>query len=64
MPSVKEAWHFDVREAMIGMRSYLKLAITTAALVCLEFWSWNIFVFMSSYISVITNSAMTGVTTL
>ncbi len=64
MEDIKEAWHFDVKEAMVGMKEYLKLAFLTAGLVCLEFWSWNVFVFMSSYISVNTNSAMTGVTTL
>lgn len=57
MSDIKEAWFFSFSEACVGMKSYMVMAFYSAALVCLEFWSWNVFVFMSSFISVTTNSA-------
>jgi hypothetical protein len=61
LEDLKEAWIFDFKAAMIGISTYLKFAFATAALVCLEFWGWNVFVFMSSYISVTTNSSMAAI---
>jgi Na+-driven multidrug efflux pump len=59
--SIREAWIFNFREAMVGIGTYIRIAVATGALVCLEFWGWNLFVFMSAYISVDTTSSMTAV---
>jgi hypothetical protein len=54
---IAKAWFFSFKEACANMRVYLNIAVFSALLVMLEFWSWSIFVFISGFMSVVDNSA-------
>jgi MATE family multidrug resistance protein len=54
---IKDAWFFSIKEAIADIKGYLSVGIYSALLVCLEFWSINIFTFMSGFLTVNQNSA-------
>ncbi|KAI0530473.1 hypothetical protein KFK09_000017 [Dendrobium nobile] len=46
-PSCKESWSGFSREAFRNILSFIKLAIPSAMMVCLEFWSFEVLVLLS-----------------
>ncbi|CAK9142293.1 unnamed protein product [Ilex paraguariensis] len=46
-PSCKNTWTGFSREALYGIPSYLKLAIPSAVMLCLEIWSFEMMVLLS-----------------
>ncbi|KAJ8510430.1 hypothetical protein OPV22_000864 [Ensete ventricosum] len=46
-PACKETWTGFSREALHDMSSFIKLAVPSATMVCLEFWSFELLVLLS-----------------
>jgi Na+-driven multidrug efflux pump len=49
---IREAFFFPTKECFTGLWRYLKVGIPSAALMCLEFWCYELLTFISCYLSV------------
>lgn len=61
---IKEAWFFSMKDAVQDLKQYFSVGIYSALLVCLEFWSINLFTFMSGFLSMTQNSAQVALAAL
>ncbi|CDW76683.1 na+-driven multidrug efflux pump [Stylonychia lemnae] len=52
VPELKEAWFLPTRDSLRGMGQYLKMALPSMLMVCLEWWTFEIQTFFASFISV------------
>jgi MATE family multidrug resistance protein len=50
--SLKQSWFFPNRDSFTGLWDYLKIGVPSAALLCLEWWSFELMTLLAGYISV------------
>ena len=52
LPNLKEAWFLPNRDSFRGLGEYVKVAIPSMLMTCLEWWTFEIQTFFASFISV------------
>jgi MATE family multidrug resistance protein len=52
LKEIKESWFLPDKTCFIGLLEFLKFGIPSAAMLCIEWWSFEIMSFLSGYISV------------
>jgi MATE family multidrug resistance protein len=52
LPEYKEAWFFPTLDSIKGMGEYVKVALLSMVMLCLEWWSYEIQILYASFISV------------
>jgi MATE family multidrug resistance protein len=49
---LKESWFMPDWSTLRGINEYLKLGIPSTAMICLEWWSFEVMILIAGYISV------------
>lgn len=57
LPELKEAWSFPNKECFRHLGEYMKIAMPSMLLICLEWWSFEVLTIISSLISVNATAA-------
>jgi len=52
LENLKESWFLPTRDCFVGLFEFLKIGIPSAAMLCLEWWSYEIMTLLAGYISV------------